>query len=255
MYVSIFDREHFKEDLPSLLIMGTARNIEPFIHPLKQSLETIIRSVPDYNLIIVESNSSDNSLSLLQNWCSQDKRRHVIGLGQLTEPERTKRIAHCRNEYMKYANQYDLFKKHAYTLIIDLDDVLQIESNFKQQLESCFERHDWDVLASNRRSKYYDIWALRSKELGITFDCWEMVNTNQMTVQDAVARFQKIIPIDHPWIKVESAFGGMVLCKSESIQYRIYNGDNGCEHVPFFKGLVMYINPKLISGSSSVHEA
>ena len=105
-----------------------------------------------------------------------------------------------------------------------------------------------------RRSKYYDIWALRSEELGITFDCWEMVNSKQMTVHDAVARFQKIIPTDHPWIKVESAFGGMALCNSKSIQHRIYDGDKGCEHVPFFKGLCMYINPKLISGSNNVHE-
>ena len=255
MYVSIFDREYFTEEVPSLLIMGTARNIEPYINQLKQSLTNIIDAVPDYNLVIVESNSSDTSLSLLQQWCHLDNRRHCIGLGQLTEPVRTKRIAHCRNAYMTYANQHGLFKKHDYTLLIDLDDVLQIESNFKHQLHSCFQIKEWDVIASNRRAKYYDIWALRSKELGITFDCWKMVDTHQMTIQDAVSRFQKVIPTDHPWIKVESAFGGMVLCKSASIQYRQYNGDNGCEHVPFFEGLVMYINPNFISGSNSVHEA
>jgi hypothetical protein len=192
-------------------------------------------------------------LSILQDWCKKDSRRTVLGLGQLTESSRTKRIAQCRNEYMNYANQHDLFKKHNYTILVDLDDILQIEDDFKYQLASCFVRSDWDVLASNRRSKYYDIWALRSKELGITFDCWKMVDEGRMTRYEAVSQFQKIIPTDHPWIKVESAFGGMVLCRSESIQHRVYDGSNGCEHVPFFTGLTIYINPQLISGSRSVH--
>lgn len=244
----------FEKTPPSLLIVGTARDISHYWDEVKTSLEKIISTIPDYNLIMVESNSSDDTVSLLQEWCKQDSRKQVIVLGNVTEEVRTKRIAHCRNEYMKYAYDNGLFNKHSYTLIVDLDDVLQIESEFDKQLASCFLRSDWDAIASNRRSKYYDIWALRSEELGITFDCWKMVLSGQMSVHDAVARFQNIIPPDHPWIKVESAFGGMVLCRSNAIHNRIYDGSDGCEHVPFFKGMQMFIHPGLISGSSSAHE-
>lgn len=239
------------------IICGTARNIEHCWKSTQRSLELLISALDDYILVIVESNSNDRTVSILQEWCSTDYRRHVISLGILSEPIRTKRISYCRNTYMAFLRDNHYFDKFNFMIAIDLDNALQLEDGIKYQMETCFLRDDWDAIASNRKGRYYDIWALRSKELGCTFDCWEMVdkqiqfyngkyllNTSDR-INEFVKRFQRVIS---NWVACESAFGSMVLYKTEKIRNRIYDGSKTCEHVSFNTGLRMLINPEFISG-------
>jgi glycosyltransferase involved in cell wall biosynthesis len=241
------------------LVAGTGRNISKTWSIASQSLQRIFDSLDNYQCVLVESNSSDNSLELLTYWASKDfEKRKVFSLGNLKEPSRTKRIAQCRNFYLDYFHQEKLFDQYDYLLVVDIDNILQIESKFKQQLESCFQTSlEWDAIASNRKIVYYDIWALRSSELGCTFDCWEMAakyNTKykfgiyQTGTQKYVTAFMKHIPKNSKWIKCQSAFGGMALYKTASIKTKKYNGDKTCEHIAFHEGLKMYINPEFISG-------
>jgi hypothetical protein len=259
------------------IICGTARNIEKYWNDTLNSIDKIINSLEDYFFIIVESNSNDKTLDILNNWSDNNKdRRKIISLGNINEPSRIKRIAKCRNAYLDYIKYKGLFSKYDYMIVIDLDDCLHIEDNFKEQLNSCFIRNDWDAIASNRKDYYYDIYALRSEELGCTFNCWKMVYDRNLkkykcpksseiislkTINDRlqcfVGRFQ--IKIDK-WIKCESAFGGMVIYKTDKIKnnsYKVsntYNESNenyeDCEHVSFNKGLRILINPDLISGGN-----
>jgi hypothetical protein len=241
-----------------MIIVGCARNISQFWNNTEKSLQIIFDSVPNYKCFIIESNSNDNTLDLLNTWASKDLRRNVISLGELKEPVRTRRIAICRNKYMELIEPY--FSEFSEVLMVDLDDALNIEYNFKQQLDTCFTRSDWDGLGSNRRGKYYDIWALRSKILGITYDCWEMALKHKTGIRFNHGKFsfgdqrkkyvydhQKVYSETLPWIPVESAFGGLAIYKTSAIKGRRYNGQT-CEHVSFNEGLKMYINPRLISG-------
>jgi glycosyltransferase involved in cell wall biosynthesis len=235
------------------IVAGTARNITKTWEIAKVSLSHIFKAIEEYTCIIIESNSDDNSLQLLQDWASEDSRRTVISLGTLIG-SRTQRIAKCRNEYLKYITNED------FLIVVDLDDVLQIQENFKEQLDSCFVRNQWDAIGSNRLEKYYDIWALRSQQLGVTFDCWEEArkySKKKITLkgfimifdrQTYVDKYQINIPITSDWIECQSAFCGMVLYKVQSIKGRKYDGDITCEHINFNKGLQMFINPKFISG-------
>jgi len=245
-----------------MIITGCARNISQFWNNTEKSLQIIFNSLPDYRCFIIESNSQDNTLVLLQNWAAKDSRRTVVSLGWLTEPSRPRRIAICRNKYMELAEPY--FSQFSEMIMVDLDDALNIEHNFKEQLATCFTRTDWDALGSNRRGKYYDIWALRSKVLGITYDCWEMAAQHKTGLilthdgfrytdqrQKYVYDHQKVYPETMPWILVESAFGGLAIYKTSSIKGRRYIGET-CEHVSFNQGLRMYINPRLISGGESL---
>lgn len=235
------------------IVAGTARNITKTWEIAKVSLSRIFEAIEEYTCVIIESNSDDTSLEVLQKWASEDSRRTVISLGTLTG-SRTQRIARCRNEYLKYVTNED------FLVVVDLDDVLRIQENFKEQLDSCFERKDWDAIGSNRLGKYYDIWALRSQQLGVTFDCWEEANKhlkNKLTSKGFakivdrktyVDKYIQNIPITSTWIECQSAFGGMTIYKVDSIKGRKYNGDITCEHVDFNQGLQMFINPKFISG-------
>jgi hypothetical protein len=244
-----------------MLILGTARNIANSWPSTSKSLQTIFDAVENYQCFIIESNSSDNTLQLLTEWAAQDSRRTVISMGNLLEQVRTARIAICRNKYMEVIQPF--ISQHEHSLIVDLDESLCIEPSFKQQLESCFMRNDWDVVASNRRGRYYDIWALRSRAMGIDYDCWEMASKNNgillinglFTKVDAVQKYvyshQKVIPTHLPWIECQSAFGCMALYKTASIANRRYDGSRTCEHVSFHVGLRIFINPAFISGGES----
>jgi hypothetical protein len=245
-----------------MIIAGCARDISQFWESTEKSLQIIFDSLPTYKCFIIESNSQDNTLDLLQKWTAKDSRRTVISLGWLQESSRTRRIAICRNKYMELAEPY--FSEFSELLMLDLDDSLKIDSNFKEQLDTCFSRNDWDALGSNRRGKYYDIWALRSKVLGITYDCWEIVKDKKIKYElthdglihiDPKKKYvydhQKVYPETMPWILVESAFGGLAIYKTAAIKGRRYIGDT-CEHVSFNEGLKMWINPRLISGGESL---
>jgi hypothetical protein len=228
-----------------MIIAGCARNISQFWKSTEKSLQLIFDSLPDYKCFIIESNSSDNTLDLLQKWAQKDSRRTVVSLGWLQEPSRTRRIAICRNKYMELAEPY--FSEHSEMLMLDLDNSLEIETIFKAQLATCFERSDWEALGSNRRGRYYDIWPLRSKVLDITYDCWDLIMKG-VPKEICLKRHQRVIKEIDPWIPVESAFGGLAIYKTQAIKGRRYDGSKTCEHVDFNKGLQMYINPSLISG-------
>jgi hypothetical protein len=237
-----------------MIIVGCARDVAKYWANTEKTLEHIFSCVPDYTCIIVESNSSDNTLELIQAWCSQDFRRQVISLGNL-EGTRTERLATCRNEYMERIKDLD----DPYTLMLDLDAVVQLQSDFKSQLESCLKTPDWDAVSSNRTDVYWDIWALRSKALGLEYDCWEMIDKATPSYVMTRSGLQKVDPIKKymlsaakvippgPWIPVESAFGGLTLYKTDAIRQRRYTG-NTCEHVSFNLGLKMFIDPSFISG-------
>jgi len=240
-----------------MIIAGCARNISQFWKSTEKSLQIIFDSLPTYKCFIIESNSEDNTLDLLKEWALKDSRRIVVSLGWLTEPSRTRRISICRNKYMQLAKPY--FSQFPHIIILDLDDILNIQDNFKEQLDSCFLRDDWDCIASNRLDKYYDIWALRSSELGIGFDCLEMATNfgtkklsskgfQRIKENNFIDKFQINIPQNSNWILCESAFGGMALYKTSAIKFKEYNGYNTCEHVEFNEDLRIYINPFFISG-------
>jgi len=234
------------------LVAGTARNITKTWDIAKLSLSRIFETIENYTCVIVESNSDDTSFQVLKNWASEDSRRTVISLGNL-EGSRTQRIARCRNEYLKYITDHD------YLLVVDLDNVLRIQDTFKEQLESCFLRNDWDAVASNRLDKYYDIWALRSQTLGIMDDIFTRRRTGYIggkvrnfNYREYYAYYveplKKNIPITSDWISCTSAFGGMALYKTSAIRGHSYDGNITCEHISFNQGLRMFINPNFISG-------
>lgn len=230
------------------LVAGTVRNIAGQWGVGQQSLDRIFSALDDYVCVLVESNSSDSTVSVIQQWCRKaPQKRYVISLGNLSEPVRTKRIATSRNAYMDFFQQNKWFDQFDYMLVVDIDS-LQIDSNFKKQLESCLTRTDWDGIASNRHGQYYDIWALRSRAMGCTFDCWDMVNRSGGDVNTYVRRFQQVIPAESAWIPCESAFGCMALYKTQSVRNHRYNGDSTCEHVSFHFGFRMFINPAFFSG-------
>ena len=223
-------------------IVCTARNIGKNF--AKESLEVIFAAFDEYKFIVVESNSNDDTVNRLKDFCSKDARRHLISLDGDMHNTRPQRIARARNEYMKH-----LDTSFSLTVVVDIDDALDVNMDFSEALYKAMQEQDWDCLASNRRGAYYDAWALRSKELGITEDPFDELDKNPL----ADVLFDKVILPDHAWIQCESAFGCLAVYKTSKIIGRTYVGDKTCEHVPFNQSLRIFIVPYLMSGGKYVH--
>lgn len=237
---------------PQLVIAGTARDIAQFWQTTATSIDKITAVFPNYGCIIVESNSQDRTFEVVYDWSLQDpSRRLVVSLGDLSSHVRTERIATSRNEYLKQINRLH-WNSADYLMVIDLDN-LNLSDKFGPQISSALATNvEWDGLCSNRSGGYYDIWALRSRALGCTFDCWREISQDtdrsyQERIEYYIGRFQGHIDEASPWIPCESAFGGLALYKMQAIEGRTYDGTTTCEHVSFNDGLRLFIVPSLVS--------
>lgn len=244
--------ENFTDKLPyNVVIVGCARNIDKYLDNTKNKLLMLKSLFAQTRIIFYENDSTDETLNILQKW----KEENFIEL--ITEKDvkgtRTERIAHGRNilynEAMK--NDFDLY------IVIDLDDVINDLS--EDGIKSCFEmKEDWGMLGANQKDKYYDLWALRTYDNWMPFDCYADCFKTESDEEFCVNSRFRNIPQNSDPINVKSCFGGVGIYKKKYIHNCSYgsglNSNNlpMCEHVSFNEGVLnnggkIYINPKLIN--------
>ena len=155
----------------NLIVVGVVRNCEKTIISDYKKIKNSFSTFNNILFYLVESDSNDSTIEKLNIIKSLDKNFNYHSLGKLRDkiPNRSERIAFCRNNYVKYIldgyNQYF----SPYILVSDFDGINNKLS--KASAESCFLRDDWDVCSSNQAGPYFDIWALRHK-VWCPEDCW-----------------------------------------------------------------------------------
>jgi|UPI00036A67E2 hypothetical protein len=248
-----------------VFLVGVGRNIEAtIVNELKNLIEVI--GQPLYKTLIIESDSTDETLRRLSSFSIEKANFHFVSLGNLREsiPSRTARIAFCRNAYMDFldaeARDDDL------VVIADLDGANRDLT--KSRLAAIWEREDWDACTANQQFAYFDIWALRAE--GWSEVDWvqeyDSLVAGGMSPRKALknALYKKMIKINDKseWISVDSAFGGLGIYRYKAIRGLRYKGElNGreiCEHVPFHLGIrerggEIFIVPRLINCEYSSH--
>ena len=265
--------------LPSLfdqkiVVCGTIRNCGASLESDFLKIKEALRRFKHVYWFLVESDSDDDSINVLNQFSSKHTNFRFISLGMLANdiPMRTDRIAYCRNRYLEDMSQFPEYADANYLLVADLDGMqgLLTEDAFL----SCFEDDNWDVLTSNQIGPYYDIWALR-QEYWSPNDCWQhKAYLDQFKVGNGRSFFSAIysrminIPPNSPRIAVDSAFGGLAIYKTKVIDANTrYVGNNPShqfrngevsEHVAFHqairsKGGKIFINPKLINTGINQH--
>jgi hypothetical protein len=247
----------------SILVAGVARNCERTIRHDVQRLQAAFGGCHQLQWLIVESDSSDKTLTCLELLERDIQGFQFRSLGYLAEslPIRTERIAHCRNAYLDELNSNPLYSAIDYVAIADLDGVNRLIT--MKGVVSCWTRQDWDVCTASQRGPYYDIWALRHP-LWSPNDCWRQYKflcecNVQRELAAWVSRYAKMITIPETseWIAVDSAFGGLAIYRRAILTDACYRGiddDNEpiCEHVWLHyqlraTGARIFINPRLIN--------
>lgn len=250
------------------LLVGLVRNVAKTIRCDVLHLAGALTNFRNIRWLVIESDSSDDTLDELTRLQSELNNFRFISLGTLrtSMPKRTARIAHCRNRYLEELQTNPEYSGVRYLVVADLDGInteLTEEAFF-----SCWRRDDWAVCTANQRAPYYDLYALRHP-----YWCPEDVIKQQQFLEkyvgyeDALRRSVKarmiVIPEAADWIEVDSAFGGMAIYKREAIEDASYKGLDAqgneiCEHVELHKairgrGLRLFINPAFINAGYTEH--
>jgi len=267
-----------------ILLVGTVSNVAKTI---EKELKVVLKALSVFDFVevfLVESDSTDETVKVLKKIASNNNNFKFIAMGKLNDkyPHRIARIAYCRNIYVKYIRDNNNFCKWDYVAVADLDGM-----NFKLKtkgIKSCFETHiDWDGVMANQRFGYYDLYALRAFGW-VEGDCFqelEIVKKNTKQPKQSKNKFvnfiknfkhfdksrksviydrMKVLPKKSGFTRVQSAFGGFALYKSEVFFKNYYDINSEVEivseHIYFHTNLSnmkFYINPQLINSNTNIY--
>lgn len=225
------------------LIVGLVRDVAKVLYQQVAVINSAFSDFGEVSWFLVESDSKDSTISVLDNCRQKIPNFDYCSLGSLANSlkERTVRLAHCRNKYMEIVDD----PKRAdcdYVVVADLDSAnnLLTAEKVRAVLD---QKGSWDVVTANQLGPYYDLWALRHP-LWCPVDCdtaysffIEIGVAKSQALQSAVLDKMLRIPSNGSLIDVKSAFGGLGIYKKKVLEGRRYMGLDEknkpvCEHVP-----------------------
>lgn len=256
--------QHFSE--ATVLIVGTVRNVERTIRNDIVRLREATSGFRAVKWFVVESDSSDKSVNMLQQLAREVPDFRYVSLGKLRKSIRSRpvRLAYCRNTYLDSLEKDPGYANTDYLIVADLDGVNTALT--RRALESCWQFDNWDACFANQIGPYNDIWALRHPYWSPN-DCWlayhsllALTQRKRFARKVAVLdRMVTISPKSAP-IEVVSAFGGLGIYVAPTLRGLRYSGQlpDGqriCEHVPLNEEIVrrggrLLINPAMTNRKS-----
>jgi len=253
----------------NILVAGVVRNCGQAIKEDVARLSAVVGQCASLHWLIVESDSSDNTVEKLHELQTEVRNFRFITVGNLLPgmPIRTNRIAFCRNRYLDELRTNAIYKDIDYVVVADLDGLNR--SITPEAFWSCFQKTGWDVCTANQRGPYYDIWSLRHPEW-CPGDCWSeyksLLRNNvgrEKALVTAVHSKMIVIPETADWIEVDAAFGGIAIYRKDVMIASEYaglteTGEEVCDNVPFHKkikenGGHIFINPRFINSGYNAH--
>jgi len=259
----------------SFLLVGTVSNVDKYLASDLTRIKKAISKIGNLDVYLVESDSSDKTLYLLEGLQESDANFNFKSFGNLRSiyEDRIDRIRFCRNAYVEFIRDNNSVKKWDYILVADLDG-MNSALNSKKILGAISKHHLWDACFPNQSLGYYDLYALRAPGW-VEGDCFselrdaqrdnkyvEKFNNSFLNFLTAFWHFdnlrKKVIysrmkRLRGGLIPVNSAFGGFAIYKTEifcNFDYTKLDSSTGCEHLDLHarcieSGLRLVIDPKL----------
>jgi hypothetical protein len=249
-----------------IFVVGTARDCASTLENDVLRVTNAFGNKFELHWLIVESDSSDNSIEILESLKSRIGNFNYKSLSNLSHlySERTERLAICRNEYLKEIR--DLDQSFEFVVVMDFDGINSMLTS--QSIESCWAIKDWTVQTANQAGPYFDIWALRHNSWcpNDWITDFNVLREQGMKTSKAlrIILYRKMvtIPPKSDPIEVDSAFGGFAIYRKECLSAGTYigmvEGKPVCEHVSLHKSIResggrILINPGLINAGFTSH--
>lgn len=253
----------------SVLICGVVRDCVAHVSKDLTRLRESTAWIPKVQFLVIESDSSDDTLLTLQRMAASWTALQVRSLGRLRDqlPERTDRIARARNTCLELLEGDARYVDVDHLIVADLDGMCR--DLLPDALRNCWQLDvPWSVCTANQGDCYYDIWALRHPQwcpgdTGVEQELLApLMGKSSAKNLALLARMVHISPKTPP-IEVGSAFGGLAIYKRavlEGLRYdgRDAHGRPACEHVALHQAIVargarIFINPRLINAKRTWH--
>lgn len=255
-----------KNESYTFFIVGLARNASK---SLNCDFRRIDEAFGHHNITgwhIIESDSEDSTVEVLQNRCLVQSNFSFYSAGnlRLNFKERTERIAYCRNLYLDYINENKISNSVDFIVVVDFDGINDCLS--QNSIANCFVDLNWDAIFPYQKNYYYDVYALRHKYWAPNDPFTQENFLVEAGISPYIARYfslvlrKRIKPNNSKRLKVDSAFGGIGIYKSHCFRILVrYSGktDSGeqvCEHVNFHRqlndsGMNLYIDFDFINST------
>jgi hypothetical protein len=246
-----------------VVMLGCCKDVANYLHKNLMILELLGNQFLDYRMVIYENDSSDITRQILMEF-KNDKFEFIFE-NDLKIKERTERLAYIRNILLDRFYQIQETFQADYMIMIDLDDRI-FSGKLINSLSTCFgfDVDKWDVLTGNQSKIYYDVYALRIKNLIEHDFLQEILKIKKKTsskkrkkiINRVLNRFNYPVISPSYLVPVQSAFGAIGIYKISSIKNAKYIGMKGkipiCEHVPFHKSICdeggkIFINSHLLT--------
>ena len=146
------------------------RNESSNIKDLFKTLDNLSKSFIDYFIVFIESDSSDDSSSLIKEYLLNTK-GVLINKNLSNIKNRVMRLAISRNEYLSYIKKNDLLKSFDLMIVLDCGGVNN-KLTAKKIKKAISQNKNWVGIFPTQKILYYDIWTLRIKNF-IDYDCFE----------------------------------------------------------------------------------
>lgn len=235
----------------SVNIVAIARNAMPYLSNTLELLDELRAGWREANVYVYENDSADGTGAVLDNYA--ESREGVVvehdSLGgedaRGFEPERTIRLAHCRNKCLDRG----VSRGASVTVVLDVDP------HYGFSVDGVFNSLAWLAQKSSEPSArkaggmasyslyrtpdgiaHYDAWAARPN--------WWRDRRNEI----GFTWFSSFLPpVASPPLPMNSAFGGLGVYWTEAILSSRYEGGD-CEHVHLHRGMAkagwqMFLNP------------
>lgn len=221
-------------------VAGLVRNCEKILVNELQKLISCF-DFGEVKFFIVESDSSDRTVSILKDFRRVTSNFDFVSLGHLVKsmPERVERITFCRNQYL--AKFYEEQNSYDYLVVADLDGVNPLLN--QESIQKAMQFADWSMISANQKGPYYDLWALRAKKwhesdshLVFEKDFEDGNHVRKSYFNNFIKPMFKYKRLER--IQVSSAFGGFAIYKAKELNNFFYSEFNEaglmqCEHVNF----------------------
>jgi len=263
--INIFKKPRKPISESTILLAGPVRNASAQIDDDFRCLLTSLRQFKKVFCLVVESDSTDDTVARLERFSKELPNFSFITVGQLSKKlsKRTDRIAYCRNLIVDAVAKDPKYVDVDFIAMADMDGMNGLVT--REKIAQCWEVDEpWDVLTANQLGEYYDIWAL-SHPYWNPIDCWEQKRKLEDILGDksaqniAVGCKQSAIDPRADLIEVDSAFGGLGIYTRDAFLAGRYAGTDEqargidvADHIPFHrdlrgKGYRIFINPALIN--------
>lgn len=210
-------------------ICGPVKNCGPYLHKVLANMEKIGSLFEDYIIMLYYDKSTDNTLSILKDYQSNNPKMMFYVNKKPVSQFRTHNIAVARNFCLNFVRKNK--DKFPFFIMMDCDDVNCKDVN-ADILQKYLHRDDWDGLSFNTTPKYYDIWGLSIYPFCFSYNHFENNVKYYNIMQKYVDTLLKKAKKENKLVDCISSFNGFSLYRTSKFLNTYYDGRVRLDLIP-----------------------